>query len=129
MGNFGCKCGFRLESLSSGTDNQGLYVDRGEFESWIEGISSILDAFGKAIAEGEREDWLTSNFFSGHPPFDIGNEAIIQDLIMYGLTATGLYAYRCPECSRIYLQEAPGRNQWGRYSLEGHVGERWSEEP
>jgi hypothetical protein len=130
VGNFGCYCGFRLESPSSGFDNQGEYIDTADYIDWREGLAKALADFLRASLEGNREAWLREcGYLPPDYPVDEPDEEIFDTLLELSLRPKCLGVYRCPQCSRIYLQMGHGANEWGGYRLEGEVGDRYTRYP
>jgi hypothetical protein len=119
-----------METPSSGFENQGEYIDTLEYVKWREDLARSLAAFVKAYAAGDRESWLKGcGYLDSEYLLDGPDEEIFDSLLELSLRPKCLGVYRCPQCSRVYIQEEHGENQWGRYKLEGHVGDRWSENP
>lgn len=123
MPTFTCHCGFIMRESVDPPEFRGEFINAEDFDTWLEVAAQEIAAFCRASAAGERDHWLAQSPL-GHPdyPRNCSDEEIINDLLYATQRDRSLAVYRCPHCSRFYIQTQPGMNSWLQFGLEQRVG-------
>jgi hypothetical protein len=121
---FWCECGYAWKGTKPETrQHQGEYLSVVEQEKWQEEVSRAIASFVQASASGLKDKWFDdSGYFNSVYPRDQSDEEIIHDLVSSTRLSWGVDVYRCPECQRVYIQEASDTNWWMKYQYAERIG-------
>ncbi|MBS0204056.1 MAG: hypothetical protein JSS49_14215 [Planctomycetes bacterium] len=119
MSHFACRCGKTIIMIPP-SDNAGYVVWDCDVDLSIESRRKEIHGFLHAISSGQREAFLRYFYGSSEAAerlSRITDADVIEDILSKHDRYTHI-CYRCPNCSRVFIQEAPGSDCYQAYSVD-----------
>lgn len=119
MRQFICRCG-RTVVVSPPSLNAGYVVWDRDVDLSIESRRKEIHAFLLAVASGQREAFLHDfcGSLAARNRLTQNTDAdVIEDILSKHDQYTRV-CYRCPNCSRIFIQVEPGSGRYQAYEVE-----------
>jgi hypothetical protein len=118
MPKFACTCGYVISFVTIPCRYDGYVIRDDGSEAFYDRLTGDLAAFTEALAAGRRDDWIRQQCGENYP-LDIGDDAVISDLIGFHECNYVLSIHQCERCGRIWLQDPRRENRYTAFVPEG----------
>ena len=115
MSKMACLCGGTISNTLCPCPTEGWILRDQDQERYYDGTSKDIAAFFAAIQAGRRNNWI-AEYFSREYPGDVSDEGIVYDIIAHHKRQLVLSVAECEHCGRLWVQRAPGVNEYRGYS-------------
>jgi len=115
MSQMACLCGSTISNTICPCPTEGWILRDQDQEGYYDGTSKDIAAFFAAIQSGRRNAWI-AEYFSPQFHNDVSDVQIVYDIIADHKRQLVLSVAECEDCGRLWVQNAPGVNQYRSYS-------------
>jgi hypothetical protein len=119
MRTFACRCGNAIEIIPP-SPHAGYLIFDSDVDLSNDNRTATVRAFLNAVHIGKRGDWL-ADFYGKNAPqsrFAEKDDADVIEDILSKHDSWTRHVFRCPVCSRMYIQRQPGAGDFRCYDEE-----------
>ena len=106
MSKFKCLCGETISDTHYPRPTAGVIVKQMDEEKFYDRVSASIAEFMSAVADGRRDQWITSRFGDQYPK-DLDDASVVSDLLAAGGLDIRVLIDECPSCGRLHVQKQP----------------------
>jgi hypothetical protein len=123
MSTMACFCGGTIRDNQVPCPTEGWILRDQDQDAYFGDACRDIAAFYVAIQAERRAAWI-AEYFSPQYPADVGNEAIVNDILCCHKRPVFLSVAECEQCGRLWVQQAPEVNKYRSYSPDepGYAG-------
>jgi hypothetical protein len=115
MSKFACTCGNVISDVLCPNDVTGNVLSDKCAEAYYDTISTVIKDYLEHLSQNTIDQWRAKHFNDAYPPNEPGHE-MIHDVLASRLRDLTLAMLECDKCGRLWIQTAPGVNQYRGYS-------------
>lgn len=114
MSKLACTCGNVISDVVCPNEVTGDILSDKSAEVFYDIIEDVIKDYLEHLRRGSIDQWRAKHFTDGYPNFS-GHE-MIPDVVASRLLDLTLAMLECDKCGRLWIQTAPGVNQYRAYS-------------
>jgi hypothetical protein len=115
LSKLGCTCGNVIRDQTDFLRHKGHILKDYDLETAYNKIGEECQALILAIAQGNRDSWITRHYLPGFPR-DLSDGDLFMSFVSNVLRKVQVDVYECEGCGRIWVQRPGTVNEFVPYS-------------